>query len=423
MSRVIVFVFVALVLACLLTGRVEAQGVYPNQFVEQLNPDNSNWEFYSQKGGTPRRASFDNIRKYIYNGLGLTLNPTTHLLKFTRQGVSDIDLSLAPYMQTLTVGTNGLGQTTVSISGGNTITLPSVSNQIVSIVPPLTGDGAISNPLGILNLGITGAKIASNTLTFDKVQSIPTLTLLGRYTTGTGDIQTITLGTNLSLTSNGVLNAAGGSGGGAVTDGIKGDIEVSGTGTIWTVRPGVITSGKIATGAVGPTELAATAVTAGTYTAPTITVDADGRITAASSGSPTLVEYANGDAIILATGTGITCAKSGGTATLTIPSGVRLVSISIRGTTADLDGSQNFTIQINANSAVSNLGNSTLRIPQFQIINTASQVGGGPSPSLPFIYDEGSTPQRQVTGVGSGNITLRAINMNSFSNWVMSVNL
>jgi len=65
----------------------------------------------------------------------------------------------------------------------------------------------------------------------------------------------------------------------------SGDVTVTDSSTIDFTLTGQDITAIVKTGSIGPTELAATAVTPGAYTSADITVDADGRITAASNGS------------------------------------------------------------------------------------------------------------------------------------------
>lgn len=93
-----------------------------------------------------------------------------------------------------------------------------VIREIIRRLKALSVSALSDGDKGDITVSGSGATftIDNDVVTFAKMQNVSTNKLLGRATAGTGDVEEITLGTNLSYTGT-TLNAAGGGGGNSVT--------------------------------------------------------------------------------------------------------------------------------------------------------------------------------------------------------------
>ena len=148
---------------------------------------------------------------------------------------------------------------------------------------------------------IKTSQIKDDAVTFDKIENASAESILiGRGAgSGGGNYQAVTLGSGLTMSGT-TLSASGG-----VSDGDKGDISVSGSGTTWTIDNSAVTDSKIANNAITNTKISSSAEISLSKLATQSTSQLVG--TSASSGTITAITIGSG-----LTMTGSTLSASGG---------------------------------------------------------------------------------------------------------------
>ena len=259
---------------------------------------------------------------------------------------------------------------------------------------------------GDITVSISGTvwAIDNNVVTFAKMQDASSASILvGRGAgSGAGDLQELTLGTNLSLSGT-TLNAAAG---GGITDGDKGDITVSGGGSVWSIDAGAVTLAKQADVATSTVFYRKTASTGSPEVQTLATLKTDLGLTGTNTGDQSSIvgitgtlsefntslvgaDFVTGGGTATGTNTGDQTSISGNAGTATVLEAGRTLAISgdLVWTSPVFNGSTNVTAAgtlATVNSNVGSFGSSTL-VPVVTVnakglvtaVSTVAVSGGG----------------------------------------------